>query len=75
MVYSLPRISAVVSFWGVEMFKYFIEDPDLEHFILDTTIVRAHTCADGKKGGYSTKMHVSVDGLGNPLENYRRRKE
>ena len=26
MVHSLPKISAVASFWGVEMFKYFIED-------------------------------------------------
>jgi len=32
------------------MFKYFIEDPDLEHLILDTTMVRAHSCAAGKKG-------------------------
>ena len=50
MVYNLPKISSVESFWGLEMFKYFIEDPDLEHLILDTTMVRAHSCAAGKKG-------------------------
>lgn len=32
------------------MFKYFIDDPDLEHLIIDSTIVRAHSCAAGKKG-------------------------
>jgi Transposase and inactivated derivatives len=32
------------------MFKYFIDDPDLEHLIIDSTMVRAHSCAAGKKG-------------------------
>nr|WP_256995308.1 hypothetical protein [Gloeomargarita lithophora] len=37
------------------MFKYFIEDPDLEHLILDSTTVRAHPCAAGKKGSLGEK--------------------
>ena len=62
--------------------QHFADDPDLEHLILDSTIVRAHPCAAGaskknggqaeqalgrSKGGFSTKIHVSVDSLGNPL--------
>ncbi len=65
-----------------KMHQYFAVDPDMEHLILDSTIVRAHPCAAGalkrkggqaeqalgrSKGGFSTKIHVSVDGLGNPL--------
>jgi len=62
--------------------QHFADEPDMEHLILDSTIVRAHPCAAGapkkkggqanqalgrSKGGFSTKIHVSVDGLGNPL--------
>jgi len=68
MVYSLVKISSVASFWDVETFNYFIEDPDLEHLILDKTMVQVHACAAGKKGRYSTQIHMRVDGLGNPLE-------
>jgi len=65
-----------------KMHQHFADDPDMEYLILDSTIVRAHPCAAGasKKnggqaeqalgrsvGGFSTKIHVSVDGLGNPL--------
>jgi transposase len=65
-----------------KMHQHFADDPDMEHLILDSTIVRAHPCAAGalkkdgsqaeqalgrSKGGFSTKIHVSVDGLGNPL--------
>jgi len=49
MAYSLPKSSSVASFSDVEMFKSFTEDPNLEHCILDTTMVRAHFCAAGKK--------------------------
>ncbi len=63
------------------MVAHFADDPDLEHGILDSTIVRAHPCAAGaekngtvaeqalgrSRGGCSTKIHVLVDGLGNPL--------
>ena len=30
-----------------KMHQYFADDPDLEHLILDSTIVRAHPCAAG----------------------------
>ena len=65
-----------------KMHQFFADDPDMEHLILDSTIVRAHPCAAGaskknggqaeqalgrSKGGFSTKIHVSVDALGNPL--------
>ena len=65
-----------------QMHQFFANDPDMEHLIIDSTIVRAHPCAAGaskkkggqveqalgrSKGGFSTKIHVSVDGLGNPL--------
>lgn len=59
-----------------------IEEPDMEWLLLDSTVVRAHPCAAGapKKnggqekqalgrsvGGFSTKIHLTVDALGNPL--------
>ncbi len=63
------------------MLVHFADDADMEHGILDSTIVRAHPCAAGtekngtqdeqalgrSRGGFSTKLHVIVDGLGNPL--------
>jgi hypothetical protein len=63
------------------MFEHFAQDPDMESILLDSTIVRAHQCAAGaqkngeqadqalgrSRGGFSTKIHVSTDGLGNPL--------
>jgi transposase len=56
-----------------------IENPDLEYVMIDATIVRAHACAAGyndqeseglgrSKGGFTTKIHTTVDALGNPLE-------
>ena len=54
-----------------------VKEPDMEHL---STTVRAHPCAAGaphkkqqsqalgrSRGGFSTKVHVSVDALGNPL--------
>ena len=63
------------------MHQYFVDDPDMEHLIIDSTVVRAHPSAAGaskkggqasqalgrSRGGFSTKVHVGVDGLGNPL--------
>lgn len=64
--------------WG-QLHELFIEDPDMEWFLLDSTVVRAHPCAAGARqvqggqtaqalgksvGGFSTKIHVTVDGLG-----------
>ncbi len=61
--------------------QHLANDPDLEYLIIDSTVVRAHPCAAGappkgglaaqalgqSRGGFSTKVHVSVDTLGNPL--------
>jgi len=67
--------------WG-QLHELFIEDPDMEWLLLDSTVVRAHPCAAGAPqaqggqaeqalgksvGGFSTKIHVTVDALGNPL--------
>lgn len=62
-----------------ELMDFCIEDPDLECVAIDSTIVRAHACAAGygdqdkeglgrSKGGFSSKIHVKVDALGNPLK-------
>ena len=64
-----------------DMFDYFADDPDMEYLMLDSTIVRAHPAAASalkkggqqaqalgrSRGGFSTKIHVLVDSLGNPL--------
>ena len=54
-------------------------DADLEWLLIDSTVIRAHQHAAGKKGGqtdeqlgrsrggFSTKVHVAVDALGNPV--------
>ena len=59
---------------------FFADDPDMESIMIDSTIVRAHPCAAGanksekapalgrSRGGFSTKIHVLVDALGNPLD-------
>lgn len=67
--------------WG-NLHEYFIEEPDMEWLLIDSTVTRAHPCAAGapKKnggqteqalgksvGGFSTKIHAMVDALGNPL--------
>jgi transposase len=56
--------------WGkreiwVNMHRYFAVEPDRESVMGDSTVVRAH---GRSKGGFSTKIHVLVDGLGNPLD-------
>ena len=54
-------------------------DPDLEYVMIDATIVRAHACSAGykkqkteglgrSKGGFTSKIHATVDALGNPLK-------
>jgi len=65
-----------------KMLEHFIDDPDMEWLLLDSTVVRAHPCAAGapqknggqpaqglgfSRGGFSTKIHVTVDALGNPI--------
>jgi transposase len=61
------------------LFAFCAQDPDLEHLLIDSTVVRAHPCAAGaqrkhgpqalgrSRGGFSTKLHLSADGLGNAL--------
>ncbi len=60
------------------LFKALVDDPDFEYLIIDSTIVRAHQHASGAKGGLkirpsdvraglTSKVHIAVDGLGNPL--------
>jgi len=62
-----------------DLMNFCIEDPDLEHVMIDTTIVRAHACSAGlgnqnkqglgrSRGGFSSKIHAKVDALGNPLK-------
>ena len=65
-----------------KMLAYFAAEPDLPDLIVDSTIVRAHPCAAGapqarggqanqvlgrSRGGFTTKIHISVDALGNPV--------
>lgn len=62
-----------------ELLQFCAKDPDLEYIMIDTTIARAHACAAGygkqsqeglgrSRGGFSSKIHVKVDALGNPLQ-------
>ncbi len=60
-----------------KLFEACAQDPDLEHLLIDSTILRAHPCAAGaqkkhgpqalgrSKGGFSTKLHLAVEALGN----------
>lgn len=65
-----------------KMRQHVVDEPDMEWLLLDSTVVRAHPCAAGapqkqggqtaqalgrSRGGFSTKVHVTVDALGNPL--------
>lgn len=63
------------------MHMHFIEDPDLENIMFDSTVVRANACAAGytkgsgeeealgrSVGGFSTKVHAKTDALGYPLK-------
>ena len=67
-----------------DMHNHFASDPDMESIMVDGTVTRAHACAAGapqgkldepedqalgrSKGGFSTKIHVMTDALGNPLD-------
>ncbi|MEM7031971.1 MAG: IS5 family transposase [Chloroflexota bacterium] len=65
-----------------ELHQCFALDADLECLLIDSTVIRAHPCAAGalpkhgtqeeqalgrSRGGFSTKIHIGVDALGNPL--------
>ena len=64
------------------LFAFCAGEPDMELLLPDSTVVRAHPCAAGaqkkhggpgkqalgrSRGGFSTKVHIAVDALGNPL--------
>lgn len=64
----------------LEILSFFTEGYDGESIMIDSTIVRAHPCAAGyekgqgaaeclgrSKGGFTTKIHVVVDALGQVL--------
>jgi len=68
--------------WG-RLFAFCARDPDLELLIPDSTVIRAHPCAAGalkkhggqeeqalgrSRGGFSTKIRIAADALGNPLK-------
>ena len=61
------------------IFKLLVSDHDNEYMMIDATIVRAHQHSAGaqkngelaigrSRGGLSTKIHVLVDALGNPVK-------
>jgi len=67
--------------WG-PMLAPFADAPEMEHLILDSTVVRAHPWAAGaapqtggqadpalgrRRGGFSSPIPVRVDGVGTPL--------
>jgi len=60
--------------------EHWIQHPDLQHILIDSTIARAHACAAGaagsnaeteglgrSKGGFSCKIHAITDAVGCPL--------
>lgn len=64
-----------------EMLEHFAQDADMEYIMIDTTVVRANSCASGyekgqnqreglgrSKGGFTSKIHAIVDALGNLLK-------
>jgi transposase len=62
------------------LLEHFSQDSDNESHLIDASVIRAHSCAAGygknsqntealgrSKGGFTTKIHVVVDGLGQAL--------
>ena len=46
------------------MHQYFIDEPDMEYLIIDSTIVRAHPCAAGasaQKGGSNLRRSAEAE--------------
>lgn len=79
-VYSRFNAWSKKDIWE-SLFNFVAQDPDIEHLLIDSTIVRAHACAAGYRagdqsieglgrscGGFSSKIHVAADALGNPLK-------
>ncbi len=62
-----------------KLLEFCSQDSDLEYVMIDSTIIRAHACAAGygnqreqglgrSKGGFTSKIHLKVDALSNPLK-------
>ncbi len=62
--------------------QFCVREPDMESLMTGSTVVRAHPCAAGavkkhggqekqasgrSRGGFGTKIHITVDASGNPL--------
>ena len=43
---NVLRVGVRLGVWQ-RMFEYFVDDPDMENGMIDSTIVRAHPCAAG----------------------------
>ena len=63
----------------MKIFKYLVQDPDLEWAFIDGSIIRAHQHSSGavgtanqaigkSVGGNTTKIHMAVDAFGLPVE-------
>ena len=61
------------------IFRALSADADMENLSLDSTCIKVHESANGggktadkavgrTRGGFNTKLHTIVDGLGNPVE-------
>ena len=66
-----------------KMLAFFSDDADVKKLMGDSTVVRAHACAAGapapgqalpanqalgrSRGGFGTKIHFVVNGIGNPI--------
>jgi len=46
--------------WG-RMHAHFVDDPDMEHLIIDSTVVRAHPCAAGAPKKTAGKQNKLLD--------------
>ncbi len=46
------------------MHQHFVNDPDMEHSMIDSTIVRAHPCAAGASKKRGVKRHRRWDAVG-----------
>ena len=45
-----------------QLFEQVMDEPDRENLLPDSTIVRAHPCANGGKGGVLNKLWVAAEG-------------
>jgi|GEM_PF-2056202 len=62
-----------------KVFRALSADADMENLSMDSTYIKVHESANGggktkdkavgrTRGGWNTKLHAIVDGLGNPVE-------